>query len=449
MAITEDGMRALLALQAHDGTPLPNTRSVTQRAGTAVIPLSGPLVREGSWMSQMLGLTAYETVRKDLEAALENDDIKAIVFDVDSPGGEVSGAGELSKAIFEARGRKPIVAYVSGMMASAAYWVASAADKIVTDQSGILGSIGVRTVMVDTSKLEDNIGVVRYDIVSSQSPYKVPDAGDKEDRARVRETMNQLANVFIADVARNRGISEASVISGYGKGDVLVGKTAKAAGLADELGSFESVLSSLAPSRPTSKRVSMSKPTANMKAAKCDGCDRDMDDDDDVYCRACHGEADASAFVQSVHAIVGAKDNASAIGILTAFKSQADELATVKAELESIKTAKAALETKQLIDAAMLDGRITGPANRITFEKLYASHGLAALQAALSVIPRSKNPAVPPGKDWKPEGEAAVLDTGAFTEAQIKIMKMTGQDPAAVIAYAPKYRQILNPTEEK
>src|SRR5678809_521246 len=133
------------ALLAQDGKPLANARSVVNRDGVALIPVNGPLFRHATLMTNVSGASSYETILKDFQAACESPDVEAIVLDIDSPGGEVHGAGELSTAIYQARGQKPIVAYVGGQGASAAYWIASAADKVVADPSAVLGSIGVRT----------------------------------------------------------------------------------------------------------------------------------------------------------------------------------------------------------------------------------------------------------------------------------------------------------------
>src|SRR6185295_18331602 len=146
----EQQLRAMLptALNTRDGGPLKGAPTATTRGRVALVPVQGPLSCRDSWLNRFFGWSSYETVARDFLAACENDDIGAIVLDIDSPGGDATGCGELSKLIAGARGRKPIVAYCGGAMCSAAYWLGSAADRIVTDPSGMLGSIGVRTVMV-------------------------------------------------------------------------------------------------------------------------------------------------------------------------------------------------------------------------------------------------------------------------------------------------------------
>ncbi len=352
-AITEEGLKLCVsiasrdsffaelrqkALQAREGTPLENTKTVTIRGGVAVIPVAGPLFRHAGLMTAISGASSYEDIRKDLQTALNNDDVKSIIFDIDSPGGEVHGCGELSSAIYAARGKKTIKAYVSGMMCSAAYWIGSACDEIVTDASGMLGSIGVKTMMVDDSKAQETAGVIEYVILSSGAPFKSPDAANSKDRARVKDTLNAMEAVFVSDVARNRGISPATVLSDFGQGDVLVGKLAQAVGLADRLGDFESLLSELSTSnqegimKPVTQKDAPA-PAATMGKAKCDGCDRDMDDDDDTYCRACHADVDASAGVKQFIALTGKANLTEALATVAGWKQAASEIGEMKAEL--------------------------------------------------------------------------------------------------------------------
>jgi len=109
----------------------------------------------------------------------------------------------------------------------------------------MLGSIGVRTALLDDSKAMEEAGFREYVIVSSQSPDKALDPSDEGDRARVQQIVDDLASVFVSKVARNRNVSEETVLSDFGQGDVLVGAKAVDAGMADRLGDFEQVVSEL------------------------------------------------------------------------------------------------------------------------------------------------------------------------------------------------------------
>jgi signal peptide peptidase SppA len=230
------------ALAALDGKPLENTRSVTTRADVAVIPVHGPLFRHANLLTEMSGATSYETLRKDLEVALKDPKVNSILLDIDSPGGEAKGVSELSASIVDARKRKPVKAYVGGMGASAAYWIASAADEVIAADTAQLGSIGVIAAYRD----EDDGKTIEF--VSSQSPYKNASPSTDAGKAKIQARIDALAEVFIDSVARNRGVSSAKVLEKFGKGDVMVGKHAVAAGLADRIGTFESTLASMSSS---------------------------------------------------------------------------------------------------------------------------------------------------------------------------------------------------------
>ena len=231
------------ALEAYRATHLPGTRRIGVRGrDTAILYIEGTLVKRETWLSQLLGLPTYETLFQDLHVVTNNDKIRSIILYVDSPGGEVNGCSELADAVYALRGKKPVTAYVSGQACSAAYWIASAAERIVASDMAMLGSIGITMTMTDTSKRDAQNGIKRRDFVSSQSPNKRPDMNTDKGRATVQKIVDDLAAVFIKDVARFRGVSPAAVIDKFGKGGVEVGKHAVKAGMADTVDQFENVL---------------------------------------------------------------------------------------------------------------------------------------------------------------------------------------------------------------
>lgn len=218
--------------------------------GIAQIPVIGPLIRHASIFDEISGATSYSTIARDLQTALDDQDVQAIVLRIDSPGGEATGCGELAERIRAADAQKPVVAYVEGAGASGAYWLASAARKVVCAPSAVLGSIGVRMALLDRSGAQEKMGLREVEIVSSQSPGKRSRPLDDEVLERVQTRCDDLAEVFVAAVAKFRGVSVKTVLEDFGGGDVLTGAKAVTAGLADELGSFESVCKMMAPPAP-------------------------------------------------------------------------------------------------------------------------------------------------------------------------------------------------------
>ena len=234
------------ALEARGGAPLDNTRSVTVRNGVATIPIDGPLVRHASMFDEISGAASYEDIRKDLQAAFDSPDVRSIVLSMNSPGGEVTGCGELADAIFALRGQgKKLIAYVGGMACSACYWLASACDEIVCAPTAELGSIGCVLAFLDDKEALAEEGFKEIKFISSQSPLKHIDPASEDGKNEYQLLVNDLAGVFVDSVARNRGVSANDVLENYGKGGVMVGARAVTAGLADRLGSLEAVLAEL------------------------------------------------------------------------------------------------------------------------------------------------------------------------------------------------------------
>lgn len=227
------------AIAKEMGRDMKNTYAVSTRGGVAVIPVTGPLFRHANLLTAVCGATSYELLAQDFNKALNDPKISAILFDVDSPGGEVNGCSELAEMIYKARGKKPIIAYASGSCCSGAYWIASACDKIMAADTAILGSIGVVSIF----EKEDEKKTI--EIVSSQSPNKRPDVETEEGKAKIQAHIDALAEVFINKVALHRDISPKNVIENFGGGDVFVGQNAVRIGLADSLASFEAIISDL------------------------------------------------------------------------------------------------------------------------------------------------------------------------------------------------------------
>ena len=239
IAIAHQTNKSPEAIAKEMGRDMKNTYAVSIRGGVAVIPITGPLFRHANLLTAVCGATSYELLAQDFNKALNDPNISAILFDVDSPGGEVNGCSALADMICKARGKKRIIAYASGSCCSGAYWIASACDKIMVGDTAIVGSIGVVSIF----EKEDEKQTI--EIVSSQSPNKRPDVETEEGKAKIQAHIDALAEVFIHKVALNRDISPKEVIENFGGGDVFVGQKAVSIGLADGLSSFEELVSDL------------------------------------------------------------------------------------------------------------------------------------------------------------------------------------------------------------
>lgn len=217
-------------------------RNVQNHNGTAVLDIRGPLFRYRSIFTWLLGGTSVEDTSIGLHAALDDPAVKSIVLAINSPGGQIDGINELANMIRAANSIKPVTAYVDGLAGSGAYWLASAAGRIVADETAQLGSIGVLATVIDDSDADERRGMKRYDIISTQSPLKRSDPATDEGREQLQQMVDAMAQVFIAKVAGFRGTSEQKVASDFGRGAVLTARPAISVGMADSLGSLEGLL---------------------------------------------------------------------------------------------------------------------------------------------------------------------------------------------------------------
>jgi capsid assembly protease len=230
----------LQALEAKLGRPLGNTMTATVRDGVAIIPVEGPLFKRASFFQAMSGATDYTTIAKDLTAALDDPNVRAVMLQIDSPGGEVGGTSDLAAMIRAAS--KPVWAHIDGTGASAAYWIASSAARVVASPTSLLGSLGVQ---VGYTAKEPRAGEKSYRFVSSQSPFKNADPGTDAGAAQVQTMVDDLAQVFIDTVAANRNVSAETVLAKFGQGGVMVASKAVDAGMIDSVGTFEAALLAL------------------------------------------------------------------------------------------------------------------------------------------------------------------------------------------------------------
>lgn len=221
-------------------TGLPYKRTAQ---GVAIISIIGSLVNRGAWLGSSSGETSYEGVNFQIAHAAADVNTKAILLDIDSPGGEATGCFECAAAIRAAGENKAVVASINGMAASAAYAIASAADWIVTTESGVAGSIGVVLLHADYS------GKLKKDGISPTlifaGAHKVdghPFAPLSEEvTADLQAEVDGYYKLFVSHVAEGRGMTEAAIRATEAR--TFMGADAKTVGLADAIGTFETALS--------------------------------------------------------------------------------------------------------------------------------------------------------------------------------------------------------------
>lgn len=231
------------AIQRRYGVPVANTSEATIRGNVGIIPLTGPLFRYANLFTAISGATSMERFAADFGALLEDERVDHIVIDVNSPGGSVDGTAELAALVASAQ--KPVTAYISHLGASAALWVASAADQVFAAPTALVGSVGV---VMNARRVKDRAGVESMEIVSSQTPKKRMDPfadGVEGEKARkeIQERVDVMASVFISAVAGYRDMDPDAVAAT--EGAVFVGEQAQEAGFVDGIGTMEGLIQGL------------------------------------------------------------------------------------------------------------------------------------------------------------------------------------------------------------
>jgi signal peptide peptidase SppA len=211
--------------------------------GVAVIPVYGTLQKRMNLFASFSGGTSTELLKKDVLHALDNPKVSAIVLDVDSPGGSVDGTKELADVVYASHKQKPVVTYANGMMASAAYWVGSAANAIVTNETAMIGSIGVVLTHIDRSARDDKAGIKRTQIYAGK--YKRIASDEKplseEGQEYLQAMVDEYYSIFVDAIAQNRGVSTEAVLK-MADGKDFIGKQALEIGLIDHIGTLETAI---------------------------------------------------------------------------------------------------------------------------------------------------------------------------------------------------------------
>lgn len=215
----------------------------------AIIPVQGVLTKDGpSWYG-----TSYDTISNAAEQAGADPAVKRVVLAVDSPGGEVTGLPETAAIVSQLAKVKPVSVIVEGMSASAAYWLSSQASDITLTPSGEVGSVGVRMMHVDVSKLLEDMGYKVTELFSGNfktewSPYK-PLSDDA--KADMQKRLDAIHTEFISAVAAGRGnrATEDIKAARFGEGRMFAGTDAISHGLVDKLMSSRDFYRAITPAQ--------------------------------------------------------------------------------------------------------------------------------------------------------------------------------------------------------
>lgn len=181
--------------------------------GVAIVPVHGTLIHRGTSLRPYSGMLGYNAIATNYLTALQDSNVRAVVLDCNSPGGEVSGCFDLVDTIYAHRGAKPTWAILDDMAYSACYAIASACDKVIVPRTGGTGSVGVVTMLAEYSKALDGAGIKVHIYThgarkAEGNPYQPV---SKEAAAAIQADVDWLGDLFDETTARNRGMTVAEV----------------------------------------------------------------------------------------------------------------------------------------------------------------------------------------------------------------------------------------------
>lgn len=250
------------AIEKRLGRPLANEpRAYTIDSGVAILPIEGVIAKKMNMFTQISGGTSTQIAAQSLQDALNDPSVHSIVLAIDSPGGTVDGTQDLANAVYAARQIKPVVTLASGCLCSAAYWIGSAAQSVfLADGTTQAGSIGVVSTHTDISGSQAAQGVKTSEITAGRYKRIASNYAplSEEGRQTIQNQVDYTYSLFVEAVAKNRGVSTATVLRDMADGKVFVGKQAIDAGLADGIVTMPNLVSMLNKDRPAAKAASAS-----------------------------------------------------------------------------------------------------------------------------------------------------------------------------------------------
>jgi signal peptide peptidase SppA len=396
-------------VEARIGVPLKNARRDLQvENGVAVIALEGVLAKRMNLFMEISGGTSMQIAASQFRAAMDDPGIKAIVLHVDSPGGTVDGTQELADLVYAARDVKPVFAVADGSMQSAAYWIGSAAERVfISSDTTLVGSIGVVATHVDRSRLEKNAGIDKVEITAGRYKRMETESGTltREGRSALQASVDQVYEIFVDAVGRNRGKAADDVHANMADGRTFIGKKAIEAGLVDGVATLSKAIEtaaafaanqSLTAIDGVSKTVTQPNEEAQMDVTKL---------------RKEHPEV-AKALVDEGHAAGRTEGLAAgkAEGIVEGSKTERDRIKAVEAQsLPGHET---------LIGELKFDGKTTGEQAAVKILQAERAKGDQRLNNMRDDAKGARTNATDPPADKKLDDQKAVDPQALATKAQ-------------------------------
>lgn len=326
--------------------------------GVATILLTGSLMKQVSSFSNG---TSTVKARRAIREAMNDDAVNAIMLYVDSPGGTVAGTKELADDIAAANKRKPVVAFIEDLGASAAYWISSQAGSIATNETALVGSIGTYGVVNDLSALAAKEGIKVHVVRAGKfKGMGVPGTEVNADHlAEMQRMVDGLNSFFLAGVSAGRKMQPEQVAM-LADGRTHIASEAKRIGLIDSIATFENTFDQLVERtkrQPKGSTVRSTGPIGDVKGNDSGG--KTMSDNPQGPKPATIAEIKAECVgASSDFVLAQAEANATIEQAKSAWmKSLAEQNATMKSENEKLAKEKASAESKAAQASAPQPGK--------------------------------------------------------------------------------------------
>lgn len=236
------------AIEARLGRPLANDQQEyeVRDNGVAVLPISGVISNKANMFTRVSGGASAQLLQQQVESLRADPSVRSVVLDLDTPGGNVLGIPALADSIRALAAEKPTVACCTGTMASAGYWIGSAANAVyISGLTDYVGSIGVVATHAydprSASKQTTEITAGKYKrMASDNAPLTV------EGKAYIQSQVDEIYRVFVETVAQNRKVSAEQVLEHMADGRIFIGQQAIDAGLVDGVATVDAMVAKLA-----------------------------------------------------------------------------------------------------------------------------------------------------------------------------------------------------------
>lgn len=238
---------------------------IAQHIGSvAVIDVNGPLVQGSAGIGRLFGVVGYDDIAQAAVDIAAHPDTQAMLWHINTPGGDVAGITDMSGLIGTLSALKPSAVHTSELMASAGYWMGSAvvnAKFMSAGPTAVVGSVGVLRVVTNTAGLDEKLGVKRTVLRAGQYKAEINpiEPLTEEAKARAESQMAEVHSLFKKQVAAARPKLAADQINEVTQGQTFLGQQAVKAGLVDKIQSFDLALKLLDRQKSPSNTLSHSK----------------------------------------------------------------------------------------------------------------------------------------------------------------------------------------------